>query len=82
MKRHQKTHTKRTIPGKQLRYTTPQHQIIEKVIKTEVGSNESDEVYELNVQENEENGETEHILGYSDPLETVRDGSTVYVMMC
>lgn len=83
MKRHQKTHTKRTIPGKQLRFTAPQHQIIEKVIKTEGGSNLSDEVYELNVQESEENPEPDHILGYTDgQLETVRDGNTVYVMMC
>lgn len=56
----------------------------EKVIKSETASNISDDVYELNVNvaEEDENPPSGHILGYDhDQLETVRDSSTLYVMI-
>ncbi|XP_008191697.1 zinc finger protein 354A-like [Tribolium castaneum] len=78
MKRHQKTHSKRSILGKPMRYNAPQNN--DKVIKSETGSNLSEDVYELNVNvEEAENAPGGQILSYDhDQLETVRDGGTLY----
>jgi hypothetical protein len=58
-------------------------QSTEKVIKTENGSNLSEDVYELKLNvEEADNPASGHILGYDqDQMETVRDGGTLYVMI-
>lgn len=78
MRRHERTHTKRGLSGKSSRVTPKT--ITKDVIKTETGSNLSDE-YELSIHE-PDNPEPVQILGYDpDQMESGRDGSTLYVMI-